>query len=148
MSTIPQFAALQRRLNDLNLKKAQYGISADPSINTEAEDLDRVISQMKLIDIHRARLDHLLKQRADFGLHIPTYINTEIAKDRASIAQLIQVCARLGQSVPSHPVDSDEPEIEPPPIRSVPRQVPPPTDIREKLDQIERLLNEIRNVLP
>lgn len=146
MSTIPQLAALKQRLNELSLQKSRYGISADPHITIEAQDLETVVNQMNLIDIHRRNLDTLLKQESTFGGHAPAYITNQIVTERANVARLRQVCARLGQNVPQHPVDADE-EPDLPPVRSVPRQVPPPSDIRDKLDQIERLINEIRNAL-
>ena len=43
MSTIPQLPTLKARLQQLNLQKARYGISADPHILTEAQDLETII---------------------------------------------------------------------------------------------------------
>lgn len=146
MSTIPQLATLKQRLQQLNLQKARYGISADPHIEMEASDLGTVIGQMELIDIHRRNLDTLIAQAGRFGTSVPMHISNAIISERAEVVRLRQVCAQLGQSVPAHPVDDDAPP-ELPPVRSVPRQVPPPTDIRAKLDQIEQLINEIRNAL-
>lgn len=146
MSTIPQLSQLKQRLNELNLQKARYGISADPHISMEASDLDTVISQMNLIDIHRRNLDQLVGQAGRLGNHAPPHVTNQIISERAEIVRLRQVCARLGHSVPAHPLDDDaEPELPPIPAPSIPRQ--PPTDIRSKLDQIERLINEIRAAL-
>lgn len=146
MSTIPQLDQLKKRLQQLSLQKAQYGISADPHISMEASDLDTIISQMNLIDIHRRNLDTLTRQASTFGAHVPTHIANQIITERAEVMRLRQVCARLGQNVPAYPLDDDaEPELPPIPAPSIPRQ--PPTDIRSKLDQIERLINEIRAAL-
>lgn len=144
MSTIPQFDGLRKRLNELNLQKARYGISADPHISIETQDLETIVGQMNLIDIHRRNLDTLLKQASTFGAHVPTHVSNQIISERAEVVRLRQVCARMGQSVPPHFVDDDaEPEL--PPIQ--PRQTRPPTDIRAKLDLIEQLINEIRDAL-
>jgi hypothetical protein len=145
-STIPQFDSLRQRLNRLNLQKAQYGISADPHISMEAQDLETLLNQMGLIDIHRRNLDTLLKQAGTFGQHVPMHISNQIISERAEVTRLRQVCARLGQGVPAHPVDDDEPAPLPP-IQPR-RQNPPPTDdIRTKLTQIEWLITEIRAAL-
>lgn len=146
MSTIPQLLALRKRLNELNLQKARYGISADPHISIEVEDLSTLVGQMERIDIHRRNLDHTLQQRDHFGPNVPTHIVNQIMSERAAIIQLRNACARLGQNVPAHPVDDDEqPELPPIPAPSIPRQQP--ADIRAKLDQIEQLINEIRQAL-
>lgn len=145
MSTIPQLDQLKKRLQELNLQKARYGISADPSISIEAGDLETLVSQMNLIDIHRRNLDTLTRQASTFGAHVPTHVANQIISERAEVVRLRQVCARLGQNVPAHPLDDDaEPEL--PPIKAAPTP-PAPSDIRSKLDQIERLINEIRNSL-
>ncbi len=147
MSTIPQLASLKKRLQELNMQKARYGISVDPSISIEADDLATAVQQMDLIEINRRNLDLLLRQRDSHGAaNVPISISNQIMSIRAEIVRLRQVCARLGQNVPAHPVDDDaEPEL--PPIQ--PRQAaqPTPSDIRSKLDQIERLINEIRAAL-
>lgn len=144
MSTIPQLDQLKRRLHDLSIQKARYGISVDPHISIEAQDLETIISQMNLIDVHRRNLDALLRQASSFGNHTPAHITNQIISERAEIVRLRQVCARLGQSVPAHPVDDDaEPEL--PPVQAPAR--PAQADIRAKLDQIEALLNEIRSAL-
>ena len=145
MSTIPQLASLRQRLVQLNLQKARYGINAEPHIMTESSDLETLISQMELIDIQRRNLDHLVRQRDNHAGIAPVHVLNQIATSRAEIARLRQVCARLGQGVPSHPLDSDEqPELPPIQPRHTPAPQPAHSDIRSKLDQIERLINEIR----
>ena len=148
MSTIPQLNTLKTRLQQLNLQKARYGISADPHISMEADDLATVVSQMELIDINRRNLDHLLRQRDSHAGNAPVHILNQIVSTRAEIARIRQTCARLGQNVPAHPIDSDE-QAELPPIkpRPAPAPQPAPSDIASKLDQIERLINEIRAAL-
>jgi hypothetical protein len=146
-STIPQLAELKRRLHELDMRKARGGYSVDPGVNMEADDLRTIIQQMELIDIQRRNLDILLRQRGTFGGQPPMHIINQINNSRAEIVRLRQVCARLGQNVPDHPVDSDEPESELPPVQAIRHQTQPPTDIRAKLDQIQRLLDEIRNAL-
>jgi hypothetical protein len=145
MPTIPQLSALKKRLQELNMQKARYGISADPHINIEASDLETVVHQMELIERHRQALTVLVNQSSQFGTHVPQYITNEIRERRATVMQLRQVCQRLGQSVPMHPIDSDEPP-DLPPIPTPPAPTPP-TDIRAKLDQIEQLIEEIRAAL-
>lgn len=146
MSTIPQLADLKRRLRDLNLKKARGGYTVDPSVNMEADDLEQVIQQMELIERHRQALNVLVNQSAAFGISVPQHITNEIRERRATILQLRQTCARLGQNVPAHPLDTDEPP-ELPPIPAPPKPRQQPTDIRAKLDQIEQLIDEIRQAL-
>lgn len=145
MSAIPQLDQIKKRLHELNMQKARYGISADPSILTEASDLETIVSQMNLIDIHRRNLDQLTQQASTFGAHVPPHVTNQIISERAEVVRLRQVCARLGQNVPAHPLDDDaEPEL--PPLKAAPTP-PAPSDIRSKLDQIERLINEIRTAL-
>lgn len=145
MSTIPQFATLKKRLNELNLQKARYGISADPHITMEADDLQTIISQMELIDIQRRNLDHLVRQRDMYAGNAPVHILNQIVSSRAEVARLRQTCARLGQSIPSHPLDSDE-QTELPPI--TPQEAAQPkSDLHTKLDQAIALLIEIRAAL-
>lgn len=67
MTTIPQLPQLKRRLQELNMQKARYGISGDPHISMEADDLSTVISQMERIDIHRRNVDTLLQQAGKLG---------------------------------------------------------------------------------
>lgn len=143
MSTIAQLAELKRRLNELNLQKARYGISADPHISMEARDLDSVIGLMERIDIHRKNLDHMLKQREHFGANVPTHIVNQIMSERASIVQIRQQCARLGQSVPTHPVDDDEVTQE----ESVAQPPRPKADTHAILDQIQALLDQLRRTI-
>lgn len=143
-STIPQFDQIRQRLGQLNIQKARYGISADPHIDMEISDLQTVISQMERIDIHRRNLDHMLRQRDHFGANVPTHIVNQIMTERAAIVQLRQACARMGHTVPAHPLDDDaQPEL--PPVQTAQRHAP--ADIRAKLDQIQQLLDEIRNAL-
>lgn len=144
MSTIPQLSELRRRLNNLQIKKASYGISADPHIEIEIEDLSAVVGLMERIDIKRQRLNVLIQQNDHFGNSTPPHVVNEIMQERASIVQLRQQCARKGQNVAAHPLD-DEMEVELPPI-STPARLPI-SGIRSKLDQIEQLLNEIRQEL-
>lgn len=145
MTTIPQLPELKKRLYQLEIQKSRYGIAADPHITMEADDLKTVVSQMELIDIHRRNLDQLVRQSSQLAQHVPPHVTNQIISERAEVMRLRQVCARLGQSVPAHPLDDDaEPEL--PPIKPTPRPAPQ-TDIRSKLDQIERLLNEIRAAL-
>ena len=143
MSTIPQLSSLKGRLQQLNLQKARYGISADPHINIEADDLATVIDQMELIDLQRRNLDHLVRQRDTFAGNAPVHILNQIVSSRAEVMRLRQACARLGQSVPAvHRLDDDE-QTELPPIK--PRQAAQPkSDIHAKLDQAIALLIEIR----
>lgn len=147
MSTVPQLAELKRRLHELEMRKARSGYSVEPSISMEADDLRTIIHQMEMIDIHRRNLDTLLRQRSTFAGQPPMHIVNQITSARADIARIRQVCARLGQNVPEHPVDSDEPEVELPPVQPIRRQAPAPVNIRAKLDEIQRLLDEIRNAL-
>lgn len=144
MSTIPQYDALQKRLRALNNQSAKYGISADPSISIEIEDLTQIIGQMNLIDIRRRNVDVLLRQRTTLGNYVPPHINTQIATERAEIARLRAWCASKGQRVPEHFVDSDQ-TADPPDIQSI---TPAPTsDLHTKLDQAIALLVEIRAAL-
>lgn len=142
MSTIPTLADLKRRRNDLEMKKARYGISAPPEYMIEAEDLANVIGMMERIDIKRANLAHYLKQRDQLGNHTPAHILSSIMQERADIIQLRQACANKGHFVPDHSLDTDEPGV----TTTAPVSRPP-TDIRAKLDQIEHLLREIRAAL-
>ena len=142
MSTIPQLDSLKKRLQQLNLQKARGGYSTDPHISMEADDLATVVSQMDLIDLQRRNLDHLIRQRDTFAGNAPVHILNQIISSRAEVARLRQVCARLGQDVPAHPLDSDE-QSELPPIQ--PRPMPQPkSDLHTKLDQAIALLIEIR----
>lgn len=145
MSTIPQLSSLQKRLNELSLQKARYGISADPSIITEAQELDQVIAQMRLIDIHRANVDQLVQQVSKLGNHAPPYVTNQLMSERAEIVRLRQVCARLGHNVPVHELD-DNAEVNVAPSRAVPDHTVR-MNVRDKLDQIERILDEIRSIL-
>lgn len=145
MSTIPQLAQLKKRLQELNLQKARFGYSADPHISIEADDLATVVQQMELIDINRRNLDHLIRQRDLHAGNAPVHILNQIVSARADVARLRQVCARLGQNVPAHPLDSDE-GTELPPI--APQQpVQSKSDLHTKLDQAIALLIEIRAAL-
>lgn len=145
MSTIPQLPTLKARLQQLNLKKAQYGISADPHIQMEAQDIETLIGLMDRIDIHRRNLDHLLKQRGTFGANTPMHIASQIENIRAEIVNLRRACERSGQSVPPHPLDSDDqPEL--PPI--TPRQPARTKDeLNALLDEAFQILADIRAIV-
>ena len=145
MSTIPQLDSLKKRLQQLNLQKARGGYNTDPHVNMEADDLATIVGQMDLIDLQRRNLDHLIRQRDTFAGQPPVHILNQIVSSRAEVARLRQVCARLGQDVPSHPVDDDE-QSELPPIQTRPTPHPK-TDIHTKLDQAIALLIEIRAAL-
>ncbi len=140
MSTIEQLPALKKRRQERALQQARYGISSDPSILTELQDLDVLISQMELIDIHRANLIHMLRQRTHFGANTPTHIVNSIANERAEIARLRTICAKYHQPVEPHPVDADEPEIEMSPQTPRPFPDDPMWHIREALYDIAILL--------
>lgn len=140
MSTIPQYDALQKRVNALRLQKARYGISSDPHIDIELRDSETLLQQMHLIDLHRYNVEQLLDQKTHFGAHVPTHVVTSLADERREIARLRQVCANLGQGVPKHPLDSDEPQQVHVPVP----QDSATSDILTKLDMIEQLVKEIR----
>jgi hypothetical protein len=139
MPTIPNLPALKQRLNQLNLQKAQYGISADPHITIEAQNLETVVQQMGLIEIQRGNLAHLLKQRGQLGTHTPPHIAGEIQRTRREIERLRAVCRNYGHAVTSHPLDSDEPETQPD-VQPVPVASDPLNVIREKLEDLDVML--------
>lgn len=136
MSTIPELVALKQRKHQRAMQQASYGMSADPSITTELNKLDSLISQMERIDTHRRRLAQLLQTRSHFGADVPPHIALEINHEREQIAVLRANCHRLGQPVDSHAVDEDEvaAEIEPAASSSL-------VDIGARLDAIERHLS-------
>lgn len=140
MATIPSLPALKQRLNALLQQKAQYGISADPHITTEAQDLETVVQQMGLIEIHRASLAHLLQQRGQLGTHTPSHVATQIDSTRQQIARLRAVCSQYGHPVPAHPLDSDEPSAPESPREPVPVAADPLAVVREKLRDVETML--------
>lgn len=139
-TTIEQLPALKKRRNGLALQGAQYGISADPRITIELQDLETIISQMDLIDIHRGNLNQLLRQREHFGAHVPPHIVNQITHEREEIQRLRLICAKYRQPVEAHPVDADDVGIEAAPV--VPAAFPPDpiTRVREALRDIEALL--------
>jgi len=148
MGTIPQLRSLKERLGQLELQKARYGISADPHIITEADDLKTAIGQMELIEIARRNLDLLIRQRYIVGAaNVSVGVNNQIASTRAEIMRLRKTCENLGQYVPAHPLDDDT-EAELPPLQPQPQNTKLSNEaIRNKLDQIQALINEIRNSL-
>jgi|SRR5690242_15975096 len=140
MSTIAQLKGLKDRRQQRALQKAQYGISADPSILMELDQLETIISLMERIDIHRRNLDLLARQNDHFGAHVPVHIVNQIRTEREQIAALRTQCARLGQPVEPHPLDT---ETDAPPQNereSAPLPVDPLTLVRERLRDIEAML--------
>jgi hypothetical protein len=142
-----QKEAHKRRLHQLQLQQAKYGMSADPYIVTQIEDLQKAIRSAEtiehsagLIDIHRQNLTHLLKQRTHFGANVPTYISNQIASERQGIAQQKSACAKYGYNIFDHPVDEDRHEAESPEPAHIPYPIDPIVLIRQELRDIEALL--------
>ena len=140
MSTIEQLPALKRRKNELALQKAKYGISADPRIVIELQDLETVIGQMERIDIHRGNLTHLLRQRGHFGADVPPHIINQITSERKQTAALRAACAKYDHPVASHPVDTDQVEVEQVSLAPAPFPIDPIARVREALRDIEALI--------
>lgn len=142
MTTDYQQSELKRRKGQLQINAARHGINVDPAITIELENIDTVLNQMRLIDIARGNLAHMLKQRQHFGANVPTHIITQIATERANIMHLKTICARYGHRVTDHPVDDDEPEYTPE-INTPSLPTDPLDDIRQRLIRIERMLERL-----
>lgn len=159
MGTIPNLPDLKRRLAALENQKALYGISVEASIIIEAEKLDLVISQMKLIEIHRQALATLLQQRAHFGANTPAHVISDIKNRRTEIVRLRAVCAKNGYFVEEHQVDKDLPQVEVEPHTLIPPHPGLISTILQQLALIEsaicddrpgmaiRLINELKALL-
>jgi hypothetical protein len=120
------------------LQKARYGISADPSILIESENLEQVVHAMKIVETHRGTLEHLLKQRAYFGPNTPSHIVTQIDSTRQEIITLRMQLKHLGHAIPSHDVDNDSA------MASAPA---PTTQPLNTMELIKRRLIEVETLL-
>ncbi len=98
---------------------------------------------MDRIDIHRRTLEHLLKQRTQFGLNVPSHIIGQIRSTRQEITGLRTAIRKLGYEV-TIIAGIDDDENAPEPQTSATQ---PTTDLHTKLDQIEQLIREIRAAL-
>jgi hypothetical protein len=146
MSTIPQYQETKARLHQLELKSAHFGISADPSVSIEKEQLQSVISVFDRIDIHRRNLGYLLKQRSQYSANqVPTHILTQIRSERESVVSLrTTLQQRYKIWVPEHIVDYDVAT----PVKEEPVAPDRSQDsIYAKLQEIERLVAEIKELL-
>lgn len=144
---IPELAAIRQRANVRNLQAAKYGISADPSITNEAEQLSTATSLLERIGIHRRNVNHMVGQAAHFGANVPTHIVTQIENERGSIATLIKQSASYGVTVTPHVLDVQQPTTQS--VVTQPLQPPstPNQIIQRKLAQIEALIAEIKTLI-
>ncbi len=148
MSTIPQYQVVKARLHQLEMQSSKYGISADPHISMEKEQLQSVIGIFDRIDIHRHNLGYLLKQRSQYSSNqVPTHILTQIRSERENVVSLrTALQQRYEMWVPDHEVDFDQDiEVKEEPIPVTPNRSQ--DTIYTKLQQIERLVAEIKELL-
>jgi len=143
VTTIANLPSLKARLSVLKNQAARYGISADPHITIEIRDLDEVIGQMGLIDIHRRNLVHLLRQRSHFGADVPAHIINSIVHEREEIATRRAYCAKRGYPVDAHEVDADAPPTPAATGYVAPEWVDPIDEIRAAIKRIETALTHI-----
>lgn len=95
---------MRRRLERLEKQNAIYGISGDPAITIQIEDLRKAINGLKsevahaesLVCTLRARLKVLIKQRDTLGNYVPPHIITEINIVRNRIADQKDVIRNAG----------------------------------------------------
>lgn len=136
---------ISRRLNELQRQAAFRGISADPSITMEIQDLtkqlenlDDMAQTIKLIELHRKHLGTLLQQLGTFGAaHVPPHVVSEIERDRANIRHLIAECRKRGVVIESQP--GDEPAPSPPPSTHWASNIPPTPSVSH--DAIKEVLD-------
>ena len=91
-----QVRAWKTRLNELKLKQAWYGISGDPSISIEIEDIERKLSKandaqhtLGLINQYRRNVQILMQQAAMHGAaYVPQVTVNSLRDARAKIAEL------------------------------------------------------------
>jgi hypothetical protein len=145
-SILEQKREHQRRLHQLQLQQARYGISAEPHIYTQIEDIKKLIGNAEtiahsagLIDIHRGTLAVLLKQRTHFGANVPPHVANQIASERQEIARLKRICTDYGYSILDHPVDADQSEVEAPEPTHAPYPPDPIALMRRRLRDIQAL---------
>lgn len=138
-------AELKKRLQALNMQKARYGIAVDPSITTEAETLETVISLIERINIHRNALTVLLQQRDHFGASTASHVHGDIANRRSEITSLRALTKHHGYAVPSSDVDQDQFTATSEPKITLAN--PAYDTVATKLNQIDQLVREIRAIL-
>lgn len=137
----------RRRLEALQLQKAQYGSTADPSVTIEIEDLEKALGkiddikgQLRLLEINRGNAGHLMVQRASFGDgNVPIHIINQLNNVRERISQ-IKRGLREYYKVDVDPVPEDDDPI----VDRQPTTINPPVDergaVRERLHTLEYLV--------
>lgn len=151
-----QITENQRRLNELYILKAKFGINTDPHIIIEIKDLEKEIPELKhklqdkkeslnsilkLIDIHRKNIEVYLDQKSSFGSNTPAYVITQLQKERNELKRLKLICNQHDYKVADLPNDFEE--IKPNLGMKNNDKDMIISEIREHLRHIDRLLSSL-----
>jgi DNA polymerase III delta prime subunit len=98
-----------------------------------ALDNEAILQQRALLFEYRRRLNHLVRQRARMGDHVPPYVLTDIQEAQASISA-IKSTLRDAQ------VDVEDSQLDDAPLALAPRDTVLPASVRNR----HRLLNNMR----